>query len=54
MGASSDRGLFGVVGSALDVFALSLSATLEVLEVDALAIVVRDGFGFQAFGIGEL
>jgi hypothetical protein len=53
-GASSDRGLFGVVGGLLDLFAFSLSAALEVLEVDALAVVVRDGVGFPAFVVGEL
>jgi hypothetical protein len=53
-GASSDRGLFGVVGGLLDVFAFALSAALEVLEVDALAVVVRDGVGFPAFVVGEL
>jgi hypothetical protein len=31
-----------------------LSAALEVLEVDALAVVVSDGVGFPAFVVGEL
>ena len=52
--ARSDRGLLGLAGGPLDLFALALSAALEVLEVGALALVVRDGVGFSAFGVGEL
>jgi tetratricopeptide (TPR) repeat protein len=52
--ARSDRGPFGVVGGPLDPFAFALPAALEVLEVDALAVAVRDGVGLPAFGLGDL
>ena len=42
------------LGGPLNLFALALSAALEVLEVGALAFVVRDGVGFSAVGVGEL
>jgi hypothetical protein len=53
-GAGSDRGPLGVVGGSLDLFVFALSAALEVLEVGALAVAVRDVVGFSELGLGEL
>ena len=52
--ARSDCGPLGVFAGPLDVIALALPAALEVLLVGAVALAVRDGVGFSAFGIGEL